>query len=275
LPAAIVRAATLASALALAAPAHAFCRTTTASAPPGYDPVDAGCWTQGAPIGWTAGRVAYALSANASRQVSLPDATRVAHLAFDSWNAARCPGGASPDVQTYDDGPVDIVSTPDCGADPCGSSGTTSRHAIVFDDDGWPHNDPANTLALTTITFGSDSGVILDARVEVNTYEHALSAEEPPPPHAFDLQAILTHEAGHFLGLAHATDERSIMYAFYRPGAIELTQDDVDGLCAIYPPAPSGGCSCRAAGAGADVAALGVAGGALVALLARRRARRA
>jgi MYXO-CTERM domain-containing protein len=113
-----------------------------------------------------------------------------------------------------------------------------------------------------------DSGVIFDADVEVNSHEHAITVEEPPPPGTFDLQGILTHEAGHFLGLAHATDRRSVMYAYYQPGAIRLTQDDVDGLCSIYPPLPPGGCSCTSGSghpgtwallAGVGLAALGLA----------------
>jgi MYXO-CTERM domain-containing protein len=255
--------------------ARAFCRTTTAAVPPGYDPVESGCWTEGRPIAWTAGRVSYALASSSSRQVLLADATRIAHLAFDSWNRAFCAGRGAPQIQTFDDGPLPVVAGADCGAPPCAGA-SNMGNLIIFDDDGWPHNDPANTLALTTITYGADSGVVLHAQVDVNSYQHMLTAEEPPPPGAFDLQAILTHEAGHFLGLAHATDPHSVMYAYYRPGAIALTQDDVDGVCAIYPPVPAGGCSCAAGaadpGAMAVAAGLGIAGLGLARLKMRRRA---
>jgi hypothetical protein len=138
------------------------------------------------------------------------------------------------------------------------------QHVIVFRDDAWPHNDPANTLALTTVTFGVDSAEIFDADMEINSAQHTLSASEPPPPAAFDLQSIFTHEAGHFFGLAHATSPTAIMFAFYKTGAVTLTQDDVDGVCSIYPPQQPG-CGCVLAGAptpGALVAQV-----ALVALL--------
>ena len=91
---------------------------------------------------------------------------------------------------------------------------------------------------------------------------------------AYDLQAILTHETGHFLGLAHATEATSVMYAFYRQGAIDLTEDDAAGLCSIYPPAQSGngGGGCAVGPLRADDA-LGVVAVALVglAMLLRRR----
>jgi hypothetical protein len=89
-------------------------------------------------------------------------------------------------------------------------------------------------------------GRIFEAKTEVNA-TLSLTTEEPPPAgsEAFDLRIILTHEAGHFLGLAHATETTSIMYAYYQAGATVLTPDDVSGICTIYPPSgpSSGACS--------------------------------
>ena len=138
----------------------------------------------------------------------------------------------------------------------------------------WPHDDKANTLALTTVTYGVDDGTIFEAFTEVNTAQHQVTAQEPPPAGstAYDLQAILTHEAGHFFGLAHATEATSVMYAFYQPGAIKLTADDTSGFCAIYPPGTPhrGGCACDSGSSqGSGAMLLGCA--ALLALAAWRR----
>jgi hypothetical protein len=218
--------------------------------------------------------VPYSLSSAASRQISLADATRVAHLAFDAWNNAACHGG-SPNVQTYDNGPIDAdAAATDCGIVMCDPSVHDPVHVVLFRDEAWPHNDPTNTLALTTVTFGVDSAEIFDADIEINSAEQTLSAEEPPPPGAFDLQAILTHEAGHFYGLAHATDTRSIMYAFYKKGATTLTADDVDGVCTTNPPlARASGCGCGAVGLSPGGWVLAAGGSVLVAILVRRRGR--
>jgi hypothetical protein len=227
--------------------ARAFCRTTSVQIPAGYDPSVAGCWSRGKGLAWATGTVPYALSAAASKQVSLQDATRIAHLAFKAWNDVDCASG-TPMVKAYDNGTVSAdAARTDCGLSACAATVHDSRHVIVFDDDSWPHNDPANTLALTTVTYGVSSAEIFDADIEINSAEHVLSVQEPPPPGTFDLQAILTHEAGHFYGLAHAPDGAAIMYAYYQPGAVALTTDDTAGLCAIYPHEVAGGGGCASA----------------------------
>jgi hypothetical protein len=217
------------------------------------------------PLAWAPGRVPYEVATAASKQVSLADATRAADLAFQAWNAAQCDGGA-PGVQAYDDGPVAVPGGLEgdalaawAGCTDSTSCEPTAHDVIVFDDDSWPNNDPTNTLALTTVSYGLDDGRIFEAYTEVNSAQHQITTTEPPPAdgHSYDLQAILTHEAGHFLGLAHATATSSIMYAYYRPGAIALTPDDVDAICTVYPtPPPSeprAWCACTA-GAGSSAA---------------------
>jgi Matrixin len=220
-----------------ARPAYAFCRTTTSQVPAAYDPTANGCWTQGTPLAWRTSEVTYGVGSAASQQVSLAEATRVADLAFGTWNAVTCPDGA-PTVFASDEGSLDWV--PDGGS--CGQSSDcnpTAHDVIAFDDEVWPYNDPANTLALTTVTYGVDGGAIFEAYTEINTTPpHQVTTQEPPPEGstAYDLQAILTHEAGHFFGLAHAPDTSAVMYAYYVQGKIDLTSDDVSGFCAIYPP---------------------------------------
>jgi hypothetical protein len=198
-------------------------------------------------------RVPYAVASRASKQVSLTEATRVADLAFATWNNVLC-DGKPPSIAAYDDGPV---SVPDASGDALAAwascSDTNScdpaaHDVIVFDDDKWPYSDPGITLALTTVTFGAEDGRILEAYTEVNSADEQLTTAEPPTGGGMDLQAILTHEAGHFLGFAHATDTSAIMYALYQRGAIELAADDVDAICSVYPPrsAQAGGCACTA-----------------------------
>ncbi len=290
----------LACMLCLARQAGAFCRTISVPTAIGYDPAETGvCWAggdagPGIDLAWPArSRIAYSLVASpidggaeplASAQVSLADATRIAHLAFDAWAGTSDAGagplcsGGDPNSQAYDNGPVDPnVAATDCGLTmACANTVHDMTHLIVFRDTVWPYDDPVNTLALTTVTYGVVTGTIYDADTEINTAKHMVTTEEPPPPsgypyNTYDLQAILTHEAGHFLGLAHSVDTSAIMYAFYSPGSIHLTPDDVAGICTIYPPlAPAGG-SCAFAPARPPRAALMVA---MLGLATFRRRRR-
>jgi hypothetical protein len=241
------------AALLAAGRAQAYCRTTTVHEPVPFDPVQNGCWTQGKPLAWAAGqRIPYAFTQSPSASIDLFEAAHAAHVAFDAWNGASCFGSA-PNVQAYDDGPVSVdAAANDCGIRGCDSSVHDGLHVIVFDDSSWPFDDPNNTLAMTTVTYGVDSGEIYDADMQVNTWQHAISATEPPLDGTYDLQSILTHEAGHFFGFAHATSTVPIMYAQYQPGHTQLTPDDIDAICAVYPPISSDHSGCGVAAGHAD-----------------------
>jgi hypothetical protein len=102
-----------------------------------------------------------------------------------------------------------------------------------------------NTLALTTVTYNPDTGEIYDADMEVNTAEYKIVASDVPKADEYDLRSILTHEAGHFYGLAHAPDVEATMYASYDGGETkkrDLAPDDVCGICAAYPPVRTATC---------------------------------
>jgi MYXO-CTERM domain-containing protein len=270
---------------AILAPASAlaFCRTTTSKAPSGWNPASSGCWTAGVPLFSPMARVPYGVSAAASNQVTLAQATQTADLAFSAWNTAKC-DGKSVGIQAYDVGPIDVSVGLEgdalAGWASCTESNACDASAhdvIVFDDTSWPYDDPVNTLALTTVTYGTDDGRIFEAYTEVNSAQHRFSTDDAPDGGStYDLQTILTHEAGHFLGVAHADNTTAVMYAYYQQGAITLTSDDVDAICTAYPPPspPAKGCGCAVAGAPSAPAARGAAVLVLFAGLGRMRRRR-
>ena len=54
-----------------------------------------------------------------------------------------------------------------------------------------------------------------------------------------DLENVFAHELGHYLGLAHSTEAEATMFASAVAGETlkrDLAADDVEGLCAAYPP---------------------------------------
>jgi len=92
---------------------------------------------------------------------------------------------------------------------------------------------------LTVINFDPASGEIWDADIEVNAVDEPLSVGDPVAG-AVDLDSLLTHEAGHLLGLGHnIIDDTTTMFPGYHTGSIQLrtlADDDIAGICEIYPP---------------------------------------
>ncbi|MEK6822812.1 MAG: matrixin family metalloprotease, partial [Nanoarchaeota archaeon] len=53
------------------------------------------------------------------------------------------------------------------------------------------------------------------------------------------LFTVALHEMGHSLGLGHSSEQESIMYAWYRPKNINLTEDDIQGINSLYSARPT------------------------------------
>jgi hypothetical protein len=210
--------------------AFGFCRTITQAIPADF-PQTLQCYDPpGAiPLWWSGQCVGFSIQQNASTQISLADAEAHAASAFGRWSGATCPNGGSPSIAVSDEGPVacDLVRYSEIGP---------NQHAIIFRDTSWPYDDPYNTLALTSVTFDTDTGEIYDADMEVNTFKTQVVIGKTPGPNQYDLDTILTHETGHFLGLAHTPLESAVMFAQYTADSSVLSSDDIAGICAIYAP---------------------------------------
>jgi hypothetical protein len=222
------------AALAIVVPrdAAAFCRTTTTPIPANYSPTR-GCFTEGLVLFWKSACVGYSVNSKASVTTPLATATTVIDQAFNAWNRVTCGSGGEVGILTSDLGPVECSEV---RYNPNGPN----QNVIVFRDDKWPYSDPNNTLGLTTVTFNADTGEIYDADMELNATGKNLSTSTIVPANGFDLLSVVTHEAGHFLGLAHATDSTATMFASYKPGTSALrtlSADDIAGICEIYPTA--------------------------------------
>lgn len=212
------------SPLALSRDASAFCRTRT-------DPVSADdCAAQGPSLFWKNQCVGYAVNQAASKKATLAKARTIVNTAFTAWTAKNTV--CTPGVRGIELKPT---ATSTVGFDP---KLGTNENVIVFRDQAWPYNDAGNPLALTTVTFNADTGEILDADIEVNSADQAVTGGEPLPATGYDLQSIITHEVGHLLGLAHSRVDGATMEARYdrgQTGLRSLEVDDQKGICDIYP----------------------------------------
>ncbi len=125
-----------------------------------------------------------------------------------------------------------------------------------------------DVVALTQTVFDTD-GQLLDVDIEANAATYQFSAEVGDPlPNTLDVQNTFTHEAGHFIGLAHSCEQNgpcspdlldTTMY--WSENALDettkrtLKQDDINGLCTIYPLGDTGGGGCSTTGNGEGIGA--------------------
>jgi MYXO-CTERM domain-containing protein len=289
----------------LSAPAFGFCRTTicdpnvSCSTDPDLCCIqDAdGCDSNTPPISWPTSCVSYVVHSGGSKKQDIEalDLSLVLDQSFQRWLEADC-----------SDGPV-ALAVEDRGFAMCGqpefNQGENDPNANVwmFRDQGTTTGMSldgssqlaASALAVTTVSFNEDTAEIYDVDVELlsSIADFSLSDDDV----VVDLASVVTHEAGHFLGLDHSKAGGATMSSGYYPGdrdARTLTEDDALGICASYPTGrsfPGGrtceprgefsrrcagdGCSCRTtagAPAGSGHSLLLVAA-AMVAFLRRRR----
>lgn len=226
-----LRTALTAFALLVPSAAHAYCRTTTVAPPATYD-VSQGCFTGGLPLFWRGACAGYDLNRDAASYIPLATAQEIADRAFATWSNVTCAAtGAKVGITAQDLGPVECSSV---WYDQYGPN----QNVIVFREDRWPYSDGANTLGLTTVSYNFETGEIYDADMEINATNEGLSTTDEISPRAYDLLSVITHEAGHFFGLAHSPVTEATMAPRYSPGSTELrslASDDEDGICAIYP----------------------------------------
>lgn len=289
-----VLAATLAalSLLATAADAEAFCRSTTCrSTKDKQCETDGdGCPTEGAKLFWPTSCISYATNKLGTADLDPAETRDVIRKTFQVWSDVDCPDGSVAAMTFQEREPVS------CKKSEYNKTGP-NVNVVLFQDSNWRYRGVDGTLAKTSVTYNDETGEILDADIEVNTANNTVTITDDPAKVEYDLQAILTHEVGHFIGVAHSPDPAAVMFASYSPGSTtqrQLHPDDIAAVCAIYPadrgvacnteprggfgptcadPEPKGICSIQPGGASASfgVAAIFAGSGFLAARARRRR----
>ena len=154
-------------------------------------------------------------------------------------------------------------SEPACSAVRFASGGATLAPALPGDgenviqwltDDWTARGFASDAAAVTDLLYertADDAWQIIEADLYVNAETFLWTLIGQPPEGYRDVRSVVTHEAGHMLGLLHAceTDGHDgaprcgsdaefsdvTMFPFYDASQAELAQDDIDGACFLYP----------------------------------------
>lgn len=213
--------------------ASAFCRSTTCTGDCPRD--DDGCKTTGKKLFWPGVCVGVSLQRDGSANIPKPFIQAVMAESFATWSALDCGNGTA----TISFSELADVSCHETQF----NKGAANANIILFQDTQWHYKGVDNTLAKTTVTFDADTGEILDADIEVNHAYNEFTVSDSMV--VFDLQSVLTHEIGHFIGLDHTQDPDATMFAGYDEGSTSLRTleaDDIAAACEVYPPTRSGKC---------------------------------
>ena len=218
--------------LGMAGDAAAFCRSTTCRTVGEKEcPKDENdCPETGAKLFWPTSCVSYAMNRVGTQDLDPVETRNILRKTFGTWSDVPCPGGGVAKFTFQEREPVA------CKRSEYNKDGK-NVNVVLFQDDDWKYRGIDGTLAKTSVTYNDETGEIYDADIEVNTANNTVTISDTKVE--YDFQAIMTHEVGHFIGIAHSPFDSAVMFASYSPGSTaqrKLTEDDIEAVCAIYPP---------------------------------------
>lgn len=117
-------------------------------------------------------------------------------------------------------------------------------NSIILVKDDWPFDSAAIAITRNFYVSGNSAsaGVILDSDILLNAVDHKFTTTNELGKH--DIQNIITHEVGHFIGMGHEVapaDANATMYAVASPNEFikrTLNSSDLQGLYSAYAGVP-------------------------------------
>lgn len=246
------------------------------------------------PLAWrrrcTAISVSDALPPN---DLTIGEVRGVLENAYATWTTVDC-GGTTTGLD------VDVLEATNTCTEAVHHTSGHNVNSILFVTEGWSSDrmhDP-RAYAVTYVWHDPGSGEIYDSDIEINETRgtYGICPEDGCTDGRIDLPNVLTHELGHYFGIAHTPDDPfATMYASAPPGETTkrtLTADDSTAICTMYPPGslpeacdptPRGGldlscaagdtcgCTVPGTGRGAGTSALGLALAAVAFVIRKRR----
>jgi hypothetical protein len=201
-----------------------------------FSPLSAHSWEQtigdkGSGIHWTSSCYHYSLHRDGTDDVDFEYLVFLTRKSFDAWEDHDCSHFY---FEATDPASVERVEV---------NSDKGNVNLLIWREEleDWPYDRAA--VAMTTTHYNLSTGEILDVDIEFNGAWFdfgTLSGMDSSSP-LVDLQSAMTHEIGHTLGFDDQFAELyrdSTMYGYDTPGEIgkrNLTEDDTEGLCTLYP----------------------------------------
>jgi hypothetical protein len=267
--------------------AHAYCRTRTSD--PKQSQCPGACEVDGAPLRWNTAELNYSLNDRGFPGLREDDLRSIIASSFAAWSDVSC-DGRKVYIQ-FDE--LASSSFRDSVAEGVTPAENTNIVAHLTAAEWRDRGQSSAAYAITGVWYNKNDGEIVGADMTFNggMGRFGICPDDGCPAGSglIDLRNVATHEAGHFLGLAHSDVPESTMWCGAMADETEkrtLSDDDREGLCAIYARASafrrdahyhgSGACSLEVApdehSASTDLAIFTGAG--LLLLLQQRRRRR-
>jgi Matrixin len=222
----------------IAIDAKAFCRTTTCSAGNDTCEYDAdGCETSAPVIFWKSRCVRFDFQRSGTRFLDPEQTKNAIATSFTKWTNVSCAQGGKPSL-TFTIGDNVWV-----GRAQYDDKGGGNINVVFFHDDDWPYEGMDTTLATTRVSFNKRTGEIWDADIAIKNAGATITMGDKNVQS--DLESVVLHEVGHFIGIAHSRTRNAAMYESLAPGTLrrDLEPDDVEAMCAIYPPGREAECN--------------------------------